>query len=162
MDYHPNYFLYMVDPILTLIIVISYTQNLLFVTEYVQLKAAMLEIPALRGQVENESTLHYNLALPSSLPESMITKQFKEKIEKIDVKDIDKVNEICWDAMNQIYEKYVDEDTADLEVNISHKRRRTTQEAFGLKRAKTLRSTLRPLEKSVVEISSLLNDSRYV
>ena len=43
-------------------------QNLLFVTEYVQIKAVMLRVDSLRRMIENELSLSYHLDLPHELP----------------------------------------------------------------------------------------------
>ena len=44
------------------------TENLLFLTEYVQLKSMMLENPELKDIIENKLRLSYSINLPSSLP----------------------------------------------------------------------------------------------
>ena len=62
--------------------------------------------------------------------------------------------------MNDLYCKYVNEDTADFEVNISARRRRAIKNAYEIQKDKRLAKILQPMEKSVLEISSLLNDSR--
>ena len=50
------------------LIVCLHVQNLLFVTEFVQIKAVMLRVESLRRMIEKELSLSFHLDLPHELP----------------------------------------------------------------------------------------------
>eukprot|EP01083_Nonionella_stella_P115148 341060_1 len=133
------------------------TENLLFITEYVQLKEAMLR----QERLAQKMKLHYDLHLPDKLPISDIVAEFTDKIKEIDMANDTKMNEICWSAMNRIYVKYIHSELSDLEVNISSRRRRDIERVYeNTKKEKTIENIMDPMEKCVIEISRLINDSR--
>eukprot|EP01083_Nonionella_stella_P007873 22656_1 len=137
------------------------TENLLFITEYVQVKVAMMRKETLAHKIENDLNLEYGLQLPDTLPVSAIVTEFTDKINEIDMTNDTDVNAICWGAMNRIYVKYIHADLADLEVNISSRRRREIERVYeNTKKEKTIESIMGPMERCVIEISILLNDSR--
>eukprot|EP01083_Nonionella_stella_P166367 556032_1 len=137
------------------------TENLLFITEYVQVKEAMLSKETLAHKIINVLNLAYRLQLPDTLPVSATATEFVDKINTTDVSDETQVNETCWEAMDGIYVKYIDAHLADLEVNISSRRRRDITRVYeNTKKDKTVENIMGPMEKCVVEISALLNDSR--
>eukprot|EP01084_Bolivina_argentea_P023890 44616_1 len=137
------------------------TENLLFITEYVQLKWRMTSIEILRKKINDEIGLLYDLNFPESLPLSVIAKEFTENMNTIDMDDWNKINEYVWSALNEMYDKYINENTADLEVNISSRKRKAIKNVFENNVVeKTIENILPPMEHCVMEISLLLNDSR--
>merc|ERR1719195_547679 len=71
------------------------TENILFVTEYVQLKAVMNQHDALRN-VFISKELSYSLELPHSAPHSLISKTFT-------IDDADAV----YSSTRKLFEKYI-------------------------------------------------------
>eukprot|EP01083_Nonionella_stella_P144261 450078_1 len=138
------------------------TENLLFITEYVQVKVAMLRKETLAHKIEHtDLNLEYRLELPDKLPMSAIATEFTDKINAIDMTNDGKVNAICWGAMNRIYVKYIHADLADLAVNISSRRRTDIERVYeNTKKEKTVENIMGSMERCVIEISQLLNDSR--
>eukprot|EP01083_Nonionella_stella_P144258 450070_1 len=137
------------------------TENLLFITEYVQVKVAMLSEQTLAHKIECDLNLEYRLELPDKLPMSAIATEFTDKINAIDMTNDGKVNAICWGAMNRIYVKYIHADLADLAVNISSRRRTDIERVYeNTKKEKTVENIMGSMERCVIEISQLLNDSR--
>ena len=127
-----------------------------------QLKSAMLQSEILKNKIE-QMKLSYYLKLPDSVPVSIIAREFKEKLNKIEdvIENETEINQIFFVAINQIYKKYIDEMTAELEVNISFRCRQNIYAIFENESiGKNVDNTMPLIEKSVIEISGLLNDSR--
>merc|ERR1719242_1427604 len=93
-------------------------ENLLFVTEYAQLKKAMLEHEELKQSMENNE-LTWNLNLPQSAPQSLIVKGFSMEDSNC-----------VFTAIQKLYVKYIDSTQAMLAVNISYKVRRELDKAM--------------------------------
>ena len=92
------------------------TENILFVTEYVQLKQKMrMSIPRLKEKIDTELNLEYTLNLPSEIPQSVIVKGF-DVLNDCSDSNLDKA---VYDVLKKIFDKYIDSSTAVMEVNIS-------------------------------------------
>eukprot|EP01084_Bolivina_argentea_P029151 54108_1 len=136
-------------------------ENILFVTEYIQLKKAMLTQADLYNQIIDELKLKYELNLPDSIPLSLITKNFNDEIE-VALKENEsnmRINSICFKAMHQIFCKYIFM-SSTLEVNISSSTRMGLHTIFvNNEEDKSVEKILPLIENAVMEISHLMNDS---
>eukprot|EP01083_Nonionella_stella_P167161 561089_1 len=134
-------------------------ENILFVTEYVQLKHAMLRNETLNDKIVNELQLEYEFNLPDSIPLSLIVSEFGDAMEERSV-DLD-LNYIVYHAINQIFCKYIRRYAA-LEVNISSAVRYNLENMFLVETTENQIECVLPLmEAAVVEVSSLMSDSLY-
>eukprot|EP01084_Bolivina_argentea_P029153 54110_1 len=131
-------------------------ENLLFITEYMQLKKAMLDYGSLTSMplmVGLESS--DLIKLPDSIPLSLIAKECTKEMETGN-----DVNDICFNAMDKIFWKYIDESSA-LEVNISSFARLRLQKHFRNNELtdKNIENILPSMEVAVNEVSSLMRYS---
>ena len=132
------------------------TENLLFVTEYVQLKQELDidNINTLKDKIE-EMKLEYTLDLPPEIPKSIIAKEFGES----DDTNLDKA---VFDALNKMFAKYIDSSTATMQVNISSSTSKYMMNIFKNSNNNNIESEtiLQAMETAVKEISYLMNDSQ--
>ena len=136
------------------------TENLLFVTEYMQLKQEMMQIPQLRDKIIGELGLDYDLRLPLDIPKSIIAKEFGETYTGYTIDtNIDKA---VFDGFSKIYIKYINSATACMEVNISSPTRVCLINIFKNVNINNSGVTqlLNAMETAVKEISYLMNDSQ--
>ena len=135
-------------------------ENILFVTEYVQLKQEIIRVEKYKVMMESELKLDYNLTLPSEIPESIIAKEF----ESGTMNDMDMNKKVC-DGLKQLYEKYIDSSTAAMEVNISSTTKYNLTNLFKMDYSDNdeigveIKKILSGMETAVKEISYLMNDS---
>eukprot|EP00483_Globobulimina_turgida_P011354 UN11376 len=133
-------------------------ENILFVTEYVQLKNAMIECDNLQQIIVNELELSYTLKLPKSVPMSLTCKQFTENLN---TGNEENMNAMILSATKELFLRYIDPSKAMLEVNISSAVRAQLINAFrSFELSNNALETILPLfENAVMEISFLMNDS---
>ena len=138
------------------------TENILFVTEYVQFKHEIIKIEKYRVMMEDELKLDYNLILPADIPKSIIAKEFEDKMNKEDTNDQkEHTDEVVFNCVQQIYAKYIDSSTAKMEVNISSSTKyNLTKLLRDNKDNMELDQVLTGMETAVKEISYLMNDSQ--
>ena len=138
-------------------------ENILFVTEYIQLKQVLVQKRALRDII-NDLNLSYSIELPASTPTSIIAKKLSESIHNEPIK-IEFIR-----ASKQLFVKYIDPLTASLEVNIDSQLRYGLVEAFGILNSnninkdeytdgKVIEMVLPLLEQCATTVSTLMNDS---
>ena len=139
-------------------------ENILFITEYVQLKNAMCEIGALKEAL-NALELSYPLSLPDSAPNSSISRVFTEQMKSTSDSDEQIINCAVYTATNELYSKYIDSSRALLEINISSGIRARLQNIF--KSAdddapgNAIEIIMPLLENATREIAYLINDSAF-
>jgi len=136
------------------------TENILFLTEYVQLKTAMMQYESLR-KVLTAKELNYTLKLPLSAPNSLISKEF----------NMDKVNAV-YSSTRKLYAKYIDP-RAYLQININSTTRAKLGRIFdeigdvslGINHSNANESACEMImpwmEEAATEISRLMLDSYY-
>ena len=135
-------------------------ENILFVTEYVQLKQEIMKVEKNKVMMESELKLNYNLSFPPDIPKSIIAKEFDS--ESMDAMD---VNKSVYNGLKQLYAKYIDSSTAAMEVNISSTTKYNLTNLFRLSNFDTddigieIKKILSGMETAVKEISYLMNDS---
>eukprot|EP01084_Bolivina_argentea_P177548 307013_1 len=142
-------------------------ENLLFVSEYVQLKQSMNNNATLGKKIKQQETLYYDLELPSSVPLSIISLEFQDKmqcINTVNTGDVEcKLSEICFDSLNRLFFKYIDSASASLEVNLSWDKRKNLIYHFENKPVlmsdSDIIKILECMEEAVMEISYLMSDS---
>lgn len=136
-------------------------QNLLFVTEFVQLKALIVEDEWLREQINEDLAQSHRLRLPPELPLSIIAETFMKTKEDVSSNLLDADNEGVIDAfyasMRALYLKYIEEDCAPLEVNISWKKRKQIASEFEREiNVECVEHILNAMEECTEEIISVL------
>eukprot|EP01084_Bolivina_argentea_P216006 366895_1 len=143
-------------------------ENMLFVTEYVQLKQILLQKSVFREIIKERLGLEYMVNLPVSTPTSIIVKRFSEFIHNEDITDA------FIQATYELYNKYMDESAA-LQVNICYDTRNKLSNVFRRLINKSeepisendsddsidsvMKRILPPFEVAVGEISFLMEDS---
>ena len=142
------------------------TENILFVTEYVQLKKEIMKIERYKNMIEDELKLDYDLILPLDIPKSIIAKEFEEKVNGVGTgADTDHESDhMVFNGLYEIYGKYIDSLTARMEVNVSSSTRYNLTNLFRDKGNRSddigLDKILMGMETAVKEISYLMNDSQ--
>jgi len=117
----------------------------------------MLKNDYLRDKITNEWKLTYILDLPSSIPLSLIAKDFEGAVREIETNDVLNLNELCWKEMNALFDKYIDSNCA-LEINLSYAKRSPMADMF--KNNDTdVQDLCFSMEQAVIEISRLMDDS---
>jgi len=101
-------------------------ESLLFVTEFVQLRRAMLQCEAMSEHIGTESRLTYVLHLAPDLPLSAMTEQLIDKLKHAEDSNLPA---IVYDSMEELYHKYIEIGTK-LEVNISFRERKKIDDIF--------------------------------
>eukprot|EP01083_Nonionella_stella_P082051 226431_1 len=137
-------------------------ENILFVTEYVQLKHVMLQNQSLKRTLA-ELPSKYELELADSIPLSLIAKEFDDGFDS-DNTSLD-LNGSVYKAMNKLFCKYITASAA-LEVNISSGVRVRLRNVFQSGRTELLQlnnnqieTILQLMEMAVAEVSNLMGDS---
>eukprot|EP01083_Nonionella_stella_P013611 38284_1 len=134
-------------------------ENLLFVTEYMQLKSVLLRKEAYREIIEGEYALEVLLHFPESTQISVIVKPLCEVIHN------EHIERTLVETLQKLYEKYVDT-SATLEVNISARIRDSLTKIFDENNDTSSYSVnnaiehiLVPMETAVITIIELMSDS---
>ena len=101
-----------------------------------------------------------------TMPSSSIAEQCRGALDSITSTtstDQQAMNEVAWNALHQIYVKYIRKGMeTPLEVNISHRRRLNVTTAFEQSRAdKGIDEVLVSIERCVEDVSLLLNNSHH-
>eukprot|EP01083_Nonionella_stella_P048456 129522_1 len=139
-------------------------ENLLFLTEYIQLKYAMLDYECFEDKIKKQLKLRFDLDLPhDKIPLSVIAKEFREAMDEVD-QEVD-ASDISFRAMHRLFEKYISQ-LAPLEINISSTSRKRLIKAFVHTHDVTahlvhnyIDSILPLMEIAAVEVGTLILDS---
>ena len=141
-------------------------ENLLFVTEYVQLKHAITKIEKYHTTIHSQLGLDYFLTLPSEVPKSIIAKEFEDKISGLSSESVQGSDtcKMVYNGVKALYTKYIDSRTANMEVNISSTAKYNMAILFksdgdSQMTQMDINQILVAMETAVKEISHLMNDS---
>ena len=128
----------------------NHMQSLLFITEYVQLKRAMMENKGVRRKIGVHSEIKFDLVLPPELPVCFQVKSslvhvvlstylplnhsvhFAHSVTKSSAiverfKTLSRYMGASVIAMREVYEKYIERNVAPLEINIPCQMRKDLQ-----------------------------------
>jgi len=131
-------------------------ENLLFITEYCQLKKAIVKDDAFRKLIDADNVDQHTLKLPDQLTLSLTTQRFNEKARDVDKEDEAEMKSIIFDAMKELYTKYIIS-TAPLEINISSRQRANIHAVFQNRSAfVTVAMILDVMEVAVDDVISLI------
>ena len=142
------------------------TENILFVTEYVQLKHELIKVEKYKNMIEDELKLDYDLSLPSDIPQSIISKEFRNAINKCEPETSNghtntSTDVVVLNGLYGMYKKYIDSSTATMGVNISSYTRNNLTALFKNNSNKEfeINKIFCGMETAVQEISYLMKDS---
>ena len=127
-----------------------------------QLKCAMLEKSCLKTLILDELQLQYSLQLPDNVPMSIISKEFIESAANEN--DIMSMDNIIVIVLQKLFLKYIDSSRAVLEINISSSTRLKLVNVFRNfaiddNKHNSIQKILPLMERAVIEIAQLMNDS---
>ena len=135
-----------------------FAQNLLFVTEYVQLKEVIVADEGFKSMIGEEYAQKHRLELPPELALSVIAEKFKEaRKSKQNKHDEDVMQVLFYNAMRELYIKYIEVNTAPLEINKSSRKRANIQSVFQIGASTVnVKQILNVMETAVDEIIVLI------
>jgi len=138
-------------------------ENLLFVTEFSQLKTVLLEHESIRQRVGKIDDLEFRLVLPAELPLSAIAEEFEDNAKAVtseDGEDTEGILTICFDSMTALFVKYIEKEKAPLEININSTTRDALQSVFaGSGDDQDIARMLHLVEDAALEIVQLMTDT---
>jgi len=113
-------------------------------------------VESLRRMIEKELSLSFHLDLPHELPQSAMAEEFEQSLENIG--HAKEMENVFYSIMQQFYGKYIEQDVAQLEVNISWRTKMNLVDVFeGDSRRRNMKAILPLMESAVSEVSMLLN-----
>merc|ERR1719474_770762 len=136
-------------------------ENLLFVTEFVQLKQVAMQNEAICLHIGSQSGLAFELTLPPELTLSSIAEGFKKNIKQVETECVETgIKTTFFESMKQIYLKYIDSDVAPLEINVPAKMRHQISGVFhGDGTEKSVREIMLLMERAVQNIVNLMTEA---
>jgi len=139
-------------------------ENLLYVTEYIQLKDAISDSEA-HTLLDDKCPLDFNLHLPSDLQISAMVGRFNAAMKEIDVNNMLALKSVVLETMREFYEKYIEPDQAPLEINIASRKRRLLVTYFKkddeelMGKLHVIQSIMTLLDSSAEETEKLIHDA---
>jgi len=133
-------------------------ENLLFVTEFVQLKGVIMNNEQIGGRIPKTTEMGFDLNLPPELPLSAIAEGFEDSIKK--AKAEEEAKDVYFASMKELYLKYIDEDVAPLEINIGSRLRCKFKTMFAAERDHTeCKDVMSLMESAAGDIVRLMTEA---